>query len=601
MKSLMLLTIDILIEDGISVNVCTTRDLKTIRSRFEKEGLSFLTITLPSFCSSFENCLEKKQVSHNDFPGFRFNRGLPAFLQGFLELVFDRSTGAILHTPDVRSIRAIRQICRLHSKIELPTTEARSRKALRKYVQTDKDLGKLERGLCNYAALGQISAVLFGKILSPLENNLFEGDYRMFMPKHGPGSTADRLVGNQKFSASQWTRRLDVVLPFGEFLLPNYRDTTFIERIQILEPGQEQPVRVILVPKTMKTPRVIAMEPTNMQFAQQSVLRYLSDAIEEDPLLRGFIGLRSQVPNQNLAKEGSITGSLATLDLSEASDRVSMDLVRAVFTRFPHFLEVIEACRSTQASVSIDGNEEIISLNKFASMGSALCFPIETMVFMAIIFYSIWEEEGFRTRPSSLIHRMKGKVRAFGDDLIVPTGFVDNIIWNLSTVGLEVNATKSFWNGNFRESCGSDWYSGHDVSVVKTRKPFPRDIRNVDEVLSFVSLRNQLYMLGYWETCRKLDSKIVSILRYFPIAEDTSPVLSRRSVAFEGMAERIDRDLHLPLVKGWVVSVQSPINEIDGYRALLKYFVSPSDDPNHLKRSGRPSSVRLKKRWSRVA
>lgn len=602
MKSLMLLALNVLSDEGTYVGVCTARDRETMRSRFEKEGLSYFTITLPSFAASFEGCLAKERVSPCDFPGFRFSRGLPAFLQGFLELVFDRGTGVILCNPDVGAIRAVRQICRLLSKIQLPTTAARSRKALNQYVQIDTDLGNLDLGCVNLAYLGQISAMLFGDILGPLESHLYSGDYSMFVPKHGPGATADRLVGNQKFSVTHWPRRLDVVFPLGEFLLPSYRDTAYLESCEIVEPGEEQPVRVVLVPKTMKTDRVIAMEPTAMQYAQQAVLGVLSKAIEKDRLLRNYIGLRTQVPNQDLARKGSITGRLATLDLSEASDRVSMKLVEATFARFPQFLELLKACRSERASVRVDNKSEVIlTLNKYASMGSALCFPVETMVFLCIIFYTIWEQSGFRTRPFSLkIHYMR-KVRVFGDDMIVPSDIAPYVIRNLEALGLRVNAAKSFWTGKFRESCGSDWYDGQDINIVKVRRAFPSDIQDVEEVLSFVSMRNQLYSAGCWETCRWLDETIWKVLQYFPIVEDTSPVVGRRSVPFEGMAERIDTDLHLPLVKGWTVSAKSPINSIDGYRALLKYFVSPSEDPDHLIRSGRPSSVRLKKRWGRIA
>jgi len=175
------------------------------------------------------------------------------------------------------------------------------------------------------------------------------------------------------------------------------------------------------------------------------------------------------------------------------------------------------------------------------------------------------------------------------------------VIESLEMFHLKVNRHKSFWTGKFRESCGKEWFDGHDISIVKVRRPFPSHIKDASEVVSLVSLRNQLYNAGHWETCRRLDRLISEVLPHFPIVSATSAVVGRHSASFEGMAERIDLDLHIPLVKGYVIQAKPPPNEIgDGWRALLKFFVSPSEEIDHLTHSGRPSSVRLKKRWSPI-
>lgn len=75
------------------------RDLNTIRSRLKHEGLSFLTITLPAYCQSFERSLEDGQVAHDSFPGWRRVKSLPAFLKGLTSLVFDLATGKVLTDP----------------------------------------------------------------------------------------------------------------------------------------------------------------------------------------------------------------------------------------------------------------------------------------------------------------------------------------------------------------------------------------------------------------------------------------------------------------------------------------------------------------------
>ena len=66
------------------------RDLDTLRSRTEHEGLSFLTITLPDFGKDFDRSLSEGQIEPTFFRSFRKNGGIPAFLQGILVHVFER-------------------------------------------------------------------------------------------------------------------------------------------------------------------------------------------------------------------------------------------------------------------------------------------------------------------------------------------------------------------------------------------------------------------------------------------------------------------------------------------------------------------------------
>jgi hypothetical protein len=81
-----------------------------------------------------------------------------------------------------------------------------------------------------------------------------------------------------------------------------------------------------------------------------------------------------------MAKEGSVSGEIATIDLSDASDRVSLALVEELFGFNPGFLRFLKLSRSPFAQLP---GGELVLLNKFASMGSALTFPVEAMVFTA--------------------------------------------------------------------------------------------------------------------------------------------------------------------------------------------------------------------------
>jgi hypothetical protein len=227
------------------------------------------------------------------------------------------------------------------------------------------------------------------------------------MPKHGPGATADRLSGNRKYGQVQWPLRLESLFPAIEFIIAGW-DYQRLSDVNFVEPGAELPVRVITVPKTLKTPRIIAIEPTAMQYVQQALLEMFLEEYVKDDILTSFLGFDDQVPNQQLARKGSIDGSLATLDLSEASDRVSNQLVRTMLARFPHFAEGVDACRSRKADVPGHG---VIRLAKFASMGSALCFPMEAMVFLTVIFLGIQDELNEPLTRRTLLEFV-GRVRA---------------------------------------------------------------------------------------------------------------------------------------------------------------------------------------------
>jgi hypothetical protein len=598
MKSLLLLLWQRMADDlAIQCRTSTDRDLETVRGRVESEGVSFLTITLTNYCKDFERSLDQGFVASNQFAGFRRSGGLPAFLQGFLRLIFTPDGSRLLPHPDYDAIRAIRQLTLVFGKISLECSDARKRKAYEQYVQCEKEV--LESDLVRtpemVSDLSRIWYMLFGKMFDRMERELSALHFDRFLPKHGPGATADRLVGNQKFNQSEWPERLDRILPFGEFALPNWRyfDDSAVD---FLEPGRERPVRVVLVPKTLKTPRVIAIEPTAMQYAQQAVLSRFLEGWREDDYLSSFLGFDNQVPNQDMALIGSSSGSLATLDLSEASDRVSNQLVQGLFwPHQSHVSELFDAIRTRQADV--DG--EIINLVKYASMGSAVTFPVEAMVFLCTIFHGI-EQQLNRHLTRRDLSGFVGSVRVYGDDIVIPVHFVHSVHDSLEAFGFKVNSHKSFWTGKFRESCGKEYYDGEDVSIVRLRHVFPADPTDATEVIGLVSFRNQLYYAGLWGTVSWLDQRLNRILKgAFPVVAETSAVLGRHSLSFSYQAEKMDDHLHSPLVRGWVVKAQSPVNRVDGVPALTKALISgfnPDDD--HLERSGRPRSVNITPRMA---
>lgn len=635
-------------ESGLVADLFSSadRDLETVARRVEHEGDSFFTLTLPSFGKEFLRALDRGCLLPDTFRGWKRAPyghttliglgGGPAFMKWALQVVFPNGhvcsaepdvvhpctmggagkeaayegpaeAGSLRYFPTWRQswerydddwaaecVHAVLQLSGLYSKEKSLASEARNIAALDAYVATDKELAEhLERVdfpllQDRLTAVRKVITLAFARVLSDVDQQVY---YGTLLPKHGSGATADRLFGNEKWLLTEWTERLERLFPHGEML--NANDRLFFdssESVVLRTPENERHVKVMLVPKTQATPRVIAVEPTCMQYVQQGFLRALVPALEADRCAKHFVGFTDQEPNRRLAALGSAGGDLATLDLSEASDRVANWLVEAVYEDFPHFLEGVQACRSTRASLP-DGRV-LDPIVKFASMGSALTFPIEAMTFAAICLESVCRTLSLPLTPKSL-RSLQGLVRVYGDDIVVPRDCAEQVTRDLELFGFKVNRHKSYWTGEFRESCGEEYWRGRDVSHTKVRTSFPTSLRSAKELISTVETRNQLFSTGYVEAVEALDRSLLPIMRgKFPIVLPSSPLLGR--LALDPPHWRIShKDYQVPLEEGYTVVAKSPVNKLDGPRALLKYFLSPSKDEEHLTRSGRPRSVRV--------
>lgn len=631
MKSLMLFLRCVLDDLGTRCGISTVRDYQTIAKRVESEGFAFLAITLATFGKDLQKGLDQGYVGHDLFPGFTRNGGLPRFLGGFLDLVFDRKSGRLLEDPSIDAIYSLRQITLMWAKVNIQPSERRVGNAFKAYLECEQQVRAADLDFHPDSDLrrdfSRLGRLLWSDLFAGVDNDCYHGE---LIPIHGPGATADRLLGNQKWQQTEWTQRLQVVLPDWEALVPNPHFVDRLAGVNLLEPGAERPSKVTAVPKDARAPRLIAIEPTCMQYVQQAILANLTVKIRANDNARNLICSDSQRFNQLLAKEGSLTGSLATLDLSEASDRVSSQHVRVLVEKHPNLFQVLDASRTRKAEVPGHG---VIRLAKFASMGSAVCFPFEALVFCTVVFMGIERQLNRHLTPRD-IKSFWGSVRVYGDDIIVPTDYVQSVVKLLEAFGFRVNRNKSYWNGKFRESCGKDYYDGVDVSITRVRRFLPNDRTDVESVVSTVSLRNQLFHDGFvqavefldktlervipfpavpWQKVNidspkalppKLEENAVWPLRDGSLVVQASPVLGKHDHQ-PSQVGRYAPDTHTPQVWGAVVSARSPHNECDDYAALLKWFSMrgehPFEDKDHLLRSGRPSSVRIKTRWVSMA
>jgi len=428
-------------EIGERCGVSTSRDFKEISARVEHEGISFLTISLARFGKDFTKALDEGRVDPNHFSRWSKSGSTPRFLGGMLDLVFDRRCGTLLDEPSLEAIRGIRQVTLAFAKIGLQCSREREELALTKFVEIESEiLARDPYGAVNglRERFRHTGKVLFREMFTEIDRKIY---YNEIVPGHGPGATADRLLGNEKYDLAYWPRRMDDVFPFLEYAVPSWSAFHRADEVNFAEPGDEIPVKVTLVPKTLETPRIIAIEPTAVQYMQQGIKDEIYAWVKNDHVLSPMIGFEDQVPNQLLAIKGSLSGEFATLDLSEASDRVSNQHVRDLLADHPWLDAGVQACRSTKAAVPGKG---VITLAKFASMGSALCFPMEAIVFLTVVFLTISEELNVPL-TRNLVKDFRAKVRVYGDDIIVPVEFATAVAANLALFGYKVNGNKSFW------------------------------------------------------------------------------------------------------------------------------------------------------------
>jgi hypothetical protein len=527
---------------ALDLDLSVERDIERVQCRCEHEGLSFLTITLPQLSDALERGLETGTFTCPS--SFSRHGSLPRFMGGFFKRVFNKD-GGLRDDACPYTIAGIRQVCRFWKKLKLECSPKRNAKAVQHFIDVEGELRRMTPQIERKDdVLDTISRVLWSPVFPELS-------YLDLVCHHGPGVTADRYLANARYRIRKWNHRSELTFPSDLHCYPNYgaaaeaggirEGTDCAEGIQYLDIKDESPVRVVFVPKTQTAPRVIAIEPSHMQYMQQSVKDLCYTVLETHPLTRHSIRFSRQDVNQRLAYTASKDRRLATLDLKDASDRVHLHLVQRIFKN-SGLLEYLEDARSLHAVLPNGTN---IVLFKYASMGSALCFPVEAMVFYTLIQAAMHILDG--GRPSSRSISRYGKlIDIYGDDIIVPVEYADFVVKYLESYALKVNVNKSFKASAFRESCGADFYDGVPVNPVYARMVPHDDLRRwePDTVMSWCATSDLFYMRGQWhiaQVIRDMLSRVVK--RTIPRARKPGPGLSFLSYLFDTHCH-YDKELH---------------------------------------------------------
>lgn len=319
----------------------------------------------------------------------------------------------------------------------------------------------------------------------------------------GPGSNIGARGGDfyTKFFASPLTSTSESLYKWYRRYIANFPEWSNAESIRVEHFGGARIVtgsRLSFVPKNDKISRCICTEPTLNTYFQLGVAAHLERRLRE----RFGIALQTQqFKNRDLARLGSLTDSLITLDLSGASDSISLSMVRQFFPA--DFVRWLEMFRCTETQVPGLGT---VQLDMLSSMGNGYTFPLQTLIFSAVVA-SAASLRGIRLGSSQ-----SGNIwGVFGDDIICPSTLTRDVLRLLDVLGFTVNSDKSFVEGPFRESCGSDFYLGTNIRGIY--------LKRLDTMASRYVAINQLlrFETRTGISLRRLIGRIARECKYTPI------------------------------------------------------------------------------------
>ncbi|UJQ85536.1 MAG: putative replicase protein [Alehxovirus fundihabitans] len=617
------------------------RDNKRLLSAVKQHGLHFLCEVLPSFGKHFDQCLSKGRLTPSGLCHFRpFRKGgsIPRLFKGLILRVFDHS-GELRSVPDVQAIRDVRQLCFAAKRLRIPCPDSKTWEQVYEFFKTDSeivqpslnwDVGDFSSDSCGLLQLGD-------DLLSKPGGPLFTGgeptasstidrecidfvqrtadciaaqigrfDPFDWKPRHGPGAVADLKDKSYKYDFPNWPPKLEKEFPNAEFGFSNvlhFLDlSSHLDRGSRLPLEHEPPARLIAVPKSYSGPRLIAAEPVAHQFCQQAISSFLMSRVRET-ISGQFISFNDQTKNASLALEASLDGSLSTIDLSSASDRMSCWLVERIFRRSPSLLDAFYAVRTRWIRQDLDRTLPTYSrLNKFSTMGSAVTFPVQSIVFLCIaIGTTLYERRSLPTYAS--IRSLRGQVRVFGDDIIVPTYASGMTVAALEHFGFKVNRAKTFCSGRFRESCGMEAFGGEDITKVSLLSP--PSVSKPESILSSIDTHNNLVNRGWYCTADYIKTSVDKMKRYcFPLVGLDSGAIGWST--FSDIGTHFFKRRWNPDLQRREILVTQPRGcasrtPVDSNSVILQYFTEVTSPPvSHEERLGRVSlrhPIRLGRVW----
>jgi len=479
------------------------RDLKRLQRFVEHRGIRVYLEYLPAIGKHLDRCLSDGKYIQGGLPLTKRVSPwvvVPKFLRGLYLLVFNES-GCLRDDYSVEAIFFLRQIFYAAKKANFACSADKVEDAVQDFVDTDAQLPEPE-GYWNAveskhllepppyfgfsksallkdrlnsisdprrkrdASLFLITLDTVSSIITSTLGSYRPADWRF---RHGPGAISEATGPYNKYCWTNWSDLLESEYPLADFGFHNFSSwAARCNGATPVEPIQSRiarPSRLIAVPKTFAGPRLIAAEPSEHQWCQQNIWHYMCRRVHSTWLL-GFVDFRDQSRNQRLCLLGSRNNSLATVDLSAASDRVTCQAVGQFFRGNPKLLSSLRACRTRSVSQNlVETLPETVELRKFSTMGSACTFPVETLLFLGIALAAVLTARQLKPTLKNIMS-LQEEVAVFGDDVVIPGDSRELFVDALEVLYFKVNDHKSFWTGKFRESCGVDAFDGINVTPV---------------------------------------------------------------------------------------------------------------------------------------
>lgn len=426
----------------------------------------------------------------------------------------------------------------LLKKLETKNSDVLDSRALLKFLEVNCACGSWSLSLDN-----SWDEVLVGE----LRRTLYEFFYPKGMPIHdsidqcfhygrtGPGAAVGARGGDfytKMFSSPLTATSSGLYLAYKNYIssYPEWSNAEFIRTAHFGEVDVVEGSRLSFVPKNDKISRTICIEPSLNMFAQLGFGHIL-----ERRLLDAYgINLADQPQkNRELARRGSIGQGFVTIDLSSASDSMSLKMLEYFLPST--LLGLLKNLRSKKTLIPGLG---YTSLDMVSSMGNGFTFPLQTIFFASIVVASA------RARGLTLRYPRGndfGSFGVFGDDIICSDLIVRDVLRLLHLTGFKINDDKTFVEGPFRESCGSDFYNGVNIrGVYVKRLQTPQDHVSVINQLNLFSTRTGIklpktvqYLLG--------NTKFIPVPRW---DNDDSGV----KVPFSMISKKLRRDKNLTLL-----------------------------------------------------
>lgn len=413
--------------------------------------------------------------------GPKLDKDLLLYLEGIGELpIFPEwlqpLVEAFLSSMDGKYLRFLRQVLLFCYKLEFEPTNEQLMEANASFEDTDQSILTWEDSfLSQDKALFRSARQIVGKVI-------YRINWNEILPSHGPGAVYPRCSSQDKSEFSVIYRPIERFYPYAEYFcgIPSYWWDHIVQAQGKLTEKDTIVSSLVAVPKDSRGPRLICVHPKESIWIQQGCRRLLEQAIERPGSpCHGRITFQDQGTNGALAMASSIDREYCTLDLKEASDRISCLLVKYLFGDFAY--EYISCSRATHVKL-LDGR--VIELRKWAPMGNALTFPVQSLVFLALVRAGIRSRYGVNCTD----------IYVFGDDIVFPSKFYDGAVNALVRSGLIPNPAKTFRRGFFRESCGVDAFKGIDVTPHRLRRC---DCHTVSGAVSSCTLARALAIDGY--------------------------------------------------------------------------------------------------------